>query len=75
MPDKAALYRKLYPRGTVLELTAPLADEFSPKPEGARFQVDYVDDQAQLQGTWLPPEKGSIALIPGVDSFKIVNQK
>ena len=50
MSDKVALYRSQYPRGTVLELTAPIADDFSPKPQGARFQVEYVDDQLQLHG-------------------------
>ena len=75
MSDKVALYRSQYPRGTVLELTAPIADDFSPKPQGARFQVEYVDDQLQLHGKWLPPERGSLAIIPGVDSFKIVRQK
>jgi hypothetical protein len=69
MSDKVALYRSQYPRGTVLELTAPIADDFSPKPQGARFQVEYVDDQLQLH------ERGSLAIIPGVDSFKIVRQK
>jgi hypothetical protein len=34
--------------------------------------VDGVDDMLQLQGKWLPPERGSIAVIIGHDKFKIV---
>ncbi|MCM1237107.1 MAG: DUF4314 domain-containing protein [Ruminococcus flavefaciens] len=62
-----------YPRGTVVELTEPINDKYSPKPAGARFKVSFVDGNLQLHGHWLPPEKGSMALIIGVDKFEIVN--
>ena len=43
------------------------------KPIGARYEVDFVDDGLQLQGRWLPPEHGTIAILIEEDSFKIVN--
>lgn len=30
-------------RGTIIELTAPIEDPYSPKPVGARLQVSGVD--------------------------------
>ncbi|MCI8373801.1 MAG: DUF4314 domain-containing protein [Lachnospiraceae bacterium] len=70
--EKLEEYRRKYPKGTVVELTAPIREAYSPKPAGAKFKVDYVDDMAQLQGTWLAPQTGSIAIIIGEDSFKVV---
>lgn len=61
-----------YPKGTVIELTAPIQDEFSPKSVGSRFEVSYIDDANQLQGHWLAPASGSIAVIIGVDQFKVI---
>lgn len=70
LPDNTARY----PHGTIVELTAPIEDPYgSSKPIGARFKVDFVDDMNQLQGRWLPPERGSIAILIEEDSFKIVN--
>lgn len=71
--DKKAVYSARYPKGTIIELTAPIEDEYSPKPVGARFKVNYVDDSLQLQGVWLPPERGSIAVIIEHDKFEIVS--
>jgi len=71
--DKKAVYSARYPHGTVIELTAPINDPYgASKPIGARFVVDYVDDACQLQGHWLPPASGSIAVIIEEDSFKVV---
>ena len=70
--DKKAVYSARYPKGTVIELTEPINDPYSPKPAGSRFKVDYVDDAFQLQGVWLPPQSGSIAVLIEKDSFKIV---
>lgn len=69
--NKKAVYSARYPAGTVIELTEPIADPYSPKPVGSGFKVDYVDDALQLQGHWLPPQSGSIAVIIEKDSFKI----
>ena len=71
--DKKTLYEARYPHGTIIELTAPIEDPYgSSKPVGARFEVDLVDDALQLQGHWLPPSSGSIAVIIEEDSFKVV---
>lgn len=71
--DKKAVYSARYPHGTIIELTAPIEDPYgASKPVGARFEVDFVDDAYQLQGRWLPPASGSIAVIIEEDSFKIV---
>ena len=71
--SKKEMYEARYPSGTIIELTAPIEDKFSPKPVGARFKVDFIDDQYQIHGVWLPPEKGSIAVIIEHDQFKIVS--
>ena len=71
--DKKAVYSARYPKGTIIELTAPIEDKYgSGKPVGARFKVDFVDDSLQLQGHWLAPASGSIAVIIEEDSFKVV---
>ncbi len=70
--DKKAVYSARYPHGTIIELTEPIQDPYSPKPVGSRFKVDYVDDALQLQGVWLSPQSGSIAVIIEKDKFKIV---
>lgn len=71
--DKKAVYSARYPHGTIIELTAPIEDPYGgSKPIGARFKVDFIDDALQLQGYWLPPERGSIAVSIEDDSFKIV---
>ena len=72
--DKKAIYSARYPHGTIVEITEAIVDPYgSSKPVGARFYVDYVDDALQLQGHWLPPASGSLAIIIEEDSFKIVS--
>ena len=68
-----AQYRAMYPAGTVLELTATINDEFTPKDIGDRFIVNGVDDIGQIHGRFL--SGGSMAIIPEVDKFKIVTEK
>lgn len=75
MLDKKAIYSARYSDGTIIELTAPIDDEYSPKPAGSRFQVEFVDDALQLQGHWLEPQRGSLAVVIEVDSFKIVESQ
>lgn len=70
--NKKAVYEARYPKGTVIELLEPIDDPYSPKPAGARFEVDCVDDMLQLHGRWLYPESGSIAVIIEQDKFKKV---
>ena len=71
--NKKEVYSARYPKGTIIELIEPIDDKYSPKPAGSRFKVDYVDDAFQLQGVWLPPQSGSIAVIIEKDKFKIVS--
>lgn len=71
--NKKPIYEARYPKGTIIELTAPIEDPFTPKPVGARFKVDFIDDQYQLHGSWLPPEEGSIAVNIEKDHFKVVS--
>lgn len=73
--DKKALYEARYPAGTIVELTEPIDDSYGgSKPVGARFKVDSVDSMLQLQGHWLPPASGSIAIIIEEDSFRVVSE-
>lgn len=71
--NKKAVYSARYPKGSVLELTEPINDPYSPKPVGSRLKVEYIDDALQIHGEWLPPASGSIAIIVEKDSFKIVS--
>lgn len=70
--NKKEVYSARYPKETIVELTEPIDDKYSPKPVGSRFKVDYVDDALQLQGHWLPPASGSIAIIIEQDKFKVI---
>ena len=65
----AALQRK-YPRGTKVELLG--MDDPQAPPTGTMGEVIGVDDAGQLLVRW---ETGSsLSLIPGVDSFRIVQK-
>ena len=64
---------KKNPKGTIIEFVDPLEDPYAPKPVGSRFRVYCVDDALQLQGHWLPPQSGSIAVIIEKDKFKIMS--
>lgn len=71
--NKKEVYSARYHKGTIIELTEPIDDPYSLKPIGSRFKVESVDDAYQLQGYWLPPQSGSIAVIIEKDKFKIVS--
>lgn len=71
--DKKAVYEARYPHGTIIELTEPIEDPYGgAKPVGSRFKVDFIDDNLQLHGSWLPPQSGSLAVLVEHDKFKIV---
>lgn len=70
--NKKEVFSARYPKGTIVELIEPIDDKYSPKPAGSKFKVDYVDDALQLQGHWLPPASGSIAIIIEQDKFKVI---
>ncbi len=71
--NKKEVYSARYPKGTIVELTEPIDDKYSPKPAGSRFKVEYVDDALQLHGSWLSPASGSIAIVIEHDKFKVVS--
>lgn len=73
--DKLAEAKALYQKGVVLELTEALEDPYSPKPKGARFLVEYVDDGFNIHGSWQEPASGGLCLIVGVDKFRIVEEQ
>lgn len=72
--EALAIYRARYPKGTILRLTAPVEDLFTPKSTGELFQVSCVDDEAQIHGRWLE-SGGSMALVIGVDCFVVVRSE
>ena len=72
MPSKERVeaLRKYYPRGTKVKLLA--MDDPQAPPTGAMGEILGVDDAGQLLVQW---ETGSsLSLIPGVDSFRIVQK-
>ena len=68
--EQSAALREQYPRGTKVELLG--MDDPQAPPMGTRGEVMGVDDAGQLLVRW---ETGSsLSLIPGVDSFRIVQK-
>lgn len=60
-------YRRLYPKGSKLELLSDLDDPYTPKLAGDIFTVD---DAGNIHGSWA--SGGSLSLIIGVDQFRLV---
>ena len=70
--EQVAALRKQYDPGTIIELIE-MQDEWSNLRPGDIGTVQFVDDAGQIQMRW---RRGSrLALIPGVDSFKIIGQE
>ena len=68
--EQIAALRQRYPRGTRVELLC--MDDPQAPPMGTRGEVMGVDDAGQLLVRW---ETGSsLSLIPGIDSFRIVQK-
>ena len=68
--EQIAALRERYPRGTRVELLC--MDDPQAPPTGTMGEVIGVDDAGQLLVQW---ETGSsLSLIPGVDSFRIVQK-
>ena len=68
--EQIAALREWYPHGTRVELLS--MDDPQAPPTGTRGEVMGVDDAGQLLVRW---ETGSsLSLIPGVDSFHIVQK-
>lgn len=63
----AARYKEMYPPGTRVKVNH-MEDTFAPVPAGTRGTVTVVDAIGQIHMKW---DNGqSLALIPGVDSFR-----
>jgi hypothetical protein len=70
--EKAKYYRQQYPKDTKIELIS-MDDPYREMPPGLKGIVTSVDDACQIHCVW---ENGSsLALIPGVDSFRIVREQ
>lgn len=67
------LARQKYPKDTLLKLTAPIEDKYTPKEVGDIFKVDHVDDKMQIHGSWA--SGGSMAIIIGEDEFEIYTEE
>ena len=68
--EQIAALQRQYPRGTRVELLG--MDDPQAPPMGTRGEVMGIDDAGQLLVRW---ETGaSLSLIPGVDSFRIVQK-
>ncbi len=68
----AEYYKQKYPKGTRIELIQ-MGDDPRPVPPGMRGTVAYVDDMGQIGMHW---DNGqSLSLIPGEDSFRVLNQE
>lgn len=62
-----------YPKGTILELTEDMQSDGKPEinmVKGLQGRLSYIDDAGQIHMHWRNGR--SLALIPGVDSFKKV---
>ncbi|ACB54138.1 hypothetical protein cce_4790 [Crocosphaera subtropica ATCC 51142] len=63
--------KQKFPNGTRIELIA-LEDPYTKLKTGDTGTVDFVDDTGQIHMKW---DTGSnLALIPGEDSFKIIEK-
>ena len=68
--EQITALRRQYPRGTKVELLG--MDDPQAPPTGAIGEILGVDDAGQILVRW---ETGSsLSLIPGVDSFRIVQK-
>ena len=68
--EQIAGLRERYPHGTKVELLG--MDDPQAPPTGTRGEVMGVDDAGQLLVRWATGS--SLSLIPGVDSFRIVQK-
>ena len=69
---KAEMYKQMYPKGTRIELIQ-MGDDPRPVPPGTRGTVAFVDDMGQIGMHW--DNGSSLSLIPGEDSFRVLNQE
>ena len=69
---QASYYKLTYPPGTRIHLNN-MDDPYSPVPAGTKGTVESVDDMGQIHMAW---DNGrTLAIIPGVDSFRQFTDK
>ena len=68
--EQIAALQRQYPRGTKVELLG--MDDPQAPPTGTMGEVMGADDAGQLLVRWATGS--SLSLIPGVDSFRIVQK-
>lgn len=68
--DAIAMYKKLYPQGTRVEVVQMGDDEPRPIPSGTKGTVVVVDDMGTVHCTFDNGRR--LGLIPNVDIFKKV---
>ena len=66
-PKEVARIRTVYPKGTRIVLIS-MEDSYTKLKPGDKGTVHFVDDAGQIQMQW--DSGSSLALIPGVDSFR-----
>lgn len=63
--------KEMYHQGTRIELIH-MDDPYAPVPSGTKGTVEFVDDMGQIAMIW---DNGrTLALIPEVDEFKIIEE-
>lgn len=66
--EKVQELRDLYPKGTRLELTGPMADQYTILTTGDQGTVEHVDDMGTIHMRW--DSGSSLGIIPGQDNFR-----
>lgn len=61
--------RQKYPKGTKIRINY-IDDPYAHGYTGREGEVTNVDDMGQIHGTW-----GGLALIPGADSFTVIEER
>ena len=71
MEMQAKMYKEMYPKGTRIELIS-MDDPYAPIEAGTKGTVVYVDGMGTLHMKW---DNGrTLGLIPGEDSFKVIEE-
>ena len=66
--ERIAVLRQKYPKGTMVQLL--LMEDAQAPPPGTLGEVQGVDDAGQILVHW--QTGSSLNLLPGIDSFRIV---
>lgn len=70
MNEMVKMYKEMYPVGTRIELIS-MADDYAVAP-GTKGTVAHVDDMGTIHMKW---DNGrTLGLIPGEDSFKVIEE-